>query len=356
MKTSLRVIIALLGISFVVSGCDDGDKCEPCGQKCCNKEQSCIYETCCYWQIEEDFRPFLFETIWGSSNDEMFAVGNEVTGSGGIRRAVVLYYDGNTWSQMKIIDNVTLTDIWGSSNSDVYAVGGGIDPTTDEMFSYITHYDGVSWTEMLKTKETNKYSYLVGIWGSSNSDIFAVGWNSEELAEPEPDEFRYFVFHYDGTTWTEMMEDVDGGVYDVWGTSASNVYAVGMLGPLATPEWVILHYEGNGWSIIKEHTYYLRAVWGSSENDIYVVGENVLHYDGTDWSEIDTGIPSVNESIYGASATDIFLAGGTTIHYDGTMWKELEQAEECCPLSIWKSQGGVVWAVGGYYAFRLVCQ
>jgi hypothetical protein len=50
----------------------------------------------------------------------------------------------------------------------------------------ILHYDGTSWSEM-----TSGTSSLSGVWGTSSSDIFAVGYDGT-------------IVHYDGTGWSEM--------------------------------------------------------------------------------------------------------------------------------------------------------
>src|SRR6478609_5675115 len=62
-----------------------------------------------------------------------------------------------------------------------------------------------------------------GIWGTSASDVWAVGWT--------------VVRHYDGTSWTSFPISANTIAFGVWGTSPSNVWLVGMDG---TP----LHYDG----------------------------------------------------------------------------------------------------------------
>jgi len=53
---------------------------------------------------------------------------------------------------------------------------------------------------------------------------------------------------------------------DVWGTSPSDVYAVGDGG-------TILHYDGNSWSTMTSGTtVVLNGVWGTSSGDVHVVG------------------------------------------------------------------------------------
>ncbi len=64
---------------------------------------------------------------------------------------------------------------------------------------------------------------LSAVWGSSASDLFAVGAS---------------VAHYDGIAWSEMANDaLSAGLADVWGNSSADVFAVGADG-------TILHYGG----------------------------------------------------------------------------------------------------------------
>ena len=65
---------------------------------------------------------------------------------------------------------------------------------------------------------------LLGIWGSSGSDVFAVGEGGT-------------ILHYDGTSWSSMNSGSANRLIDIWGSSGSDVFAVGVWG-------TILHYEG----------------------------------------------------------------------------------------------------------------
>jgi hypothetical protein len=88
------------------------------------------------------------------------------------------------------------------------------------------------------------------------------------------------ILHYDGSSWTEMDSGTGDLLVAVWGTSGSNVYAVGKLG-------TILHYDGTSWSqALSKSEWFLARIWGSSANDIYVGGllsDRFLHYDGSSW-------------------------------------------------------------------------
>ncbi|MFC2000483.1 nuclear transport factor 2 family protein [Chloroflexota bacterium] len=87
---------------------------------------------------------------------------------------------GGTWSEMSSGTTSDLCGIWGSSSTDVFAVG--YDGT-------ILHYDGISWSAMASAPTNN--SVLRNAWGSSSSDVFVVGFSGK-------------IFHYNGTSWSAM--------------------------------------------------------------------------------------------------------------------------------------------------------
>ena len=79
------------------------------------------------------------------------------------RSALVLHYNGSSWSSLTSgAASANLSSVWGSSGSDVFAVGDG---------GTILHYNGTSWSPMTSGTSENLYR----VWGSSGSDVFAVG-------------------------------------------------------------------------------------------------------------------------------------------------------------------------------------
>jgi hypothetical protein len=121
----------------------------------------------------------------------------------------------------------------------------------------IVHYDGTAWSSVNSVTPND----LHGIWGSSATDVYAVGLSGT-------------ILHYDGTSWTAEQSGTSNDLYGVWGSSATNVYAVGNSG-------TILHYDGTSWSLKSSGTNYnLRSVWGSSSTDVFAVGDyaTILHY------------------------------------------------------------------------------
>jgi len=99
---------------------------------------------------------------------------------------------------------------------------------------------------------------LTAIWGSSATDIFAVG-------------SRGAIVHFDGSEWVVMEPVTSAALSGVWGVASNNVYAVG-----GTPsEGVILHYDGVTWTEMTTTGVFLNDVWGTAADDIFAVGEVV---------------------------------------------------------------------------------
>jgi hypothetical protein len=227
------------------------------------------------------------EDVWGTSPSDVFAIG---------RDGIILHFDGTTWTSMNSSTTMPLRDIWGSSSSDVFALavpagGGG---------GAILHYDGTRWSTMDSGK------WLRGVWGSSASDVFAVGTRWDGTA------WYGTILHYDGTSWTAMetpttVDDTPvDGLCAVWGSSSSDVFAVGDIG-------TILHYDGASWNSMDSGIgHNLWDIWGSSASDIYAVAlakHSICHYDGTSWTSIETCTTKALFGVWGSSSSDIFAVG-----------------------------------------------
>ena len=81
----------------------------------------------------------------------------------------------------------------------------------------------------------------------------------------------------------------------VWGTAASNLFAVGHGG-------TIIHYNRADWSVmVSGTTEHLTGIWGASDTDVIAVGEKgtILHFDGTNWSAMTSGTTMQLNGVWG---------------------------------------------------------
>jgi cysteine-rich repeat protein len=170
---------------------------------------------------------------------------------------------------------------------------------------------------------------IYALWGTAPGDVYAVG-------ERAPYDL-HLVHHYDGLAWSNVDLNFPGAsdiaaLYDVWGTGADSVHAVGDYG------MVIRYQASSGWTRIDIGTAAtLRGVWGSADNDIYVVGfvgaggSTLMHYDGVEWKSRGAEIsePIDFEGIWGIGPADVYAVGvavddehpGRVLHFDGSAWE-----------------------------------
>jgi hypothetical protein len=174
---------------------------------------------------------------------------------------------------------------------------------------------------------------LYGVWGSSSSDVFAVGLNGT-------------ILHYNGSNWSTMTSGTTEGLNGIWGSSANNVFAVG-----GTAEGVILHYNGSAWTLMLSGSIApMEGIWGSSASDVYAVGDagTILHYNGSTWSAMTSGTSEDINAVWGTSHSNVFAVGaaGTILHYDGNTWSAMTSNTTAHLYGIWGSSPKDTWAVG----------
>jgi hypothetical protein len=207
--------------------------------------------------MESGAADYFLTDVWGSSAQDVFAVGLRTDFVEPV--GIILHYDGTVWTMMATKDDY-LTCVWGTSGNDVYASGE---------FVPVMHYDGSAWSEITDDRNI-QFNYL---WGTSANSLFA----SRNWGE---------IDHYDGICWTTMIGLPLQNVA-LWGSSDNDLFAVGKPSGYwdSQNNWVpsgpnVHHYDGNAWSPVETRTLDgLNAVWGSSATNVFAVGEGlILHY------------------------------------------------------------------------------
>jgi len=186
-------------------------------------------------------------SIWGTRPNEIYAVGGNGT---------ILFYDGAQWTLMDSGTRQWLYDVWGTDQQTVFAVGAGV----------ILKYENSTWTHMMIGDDRKTF---FSIYGNNDHDIYAAGDFGK-------------IYHYNGIGWTEIKSGVSG---QIWGIFSSGVH-IFAAGSIANEQSTVYHFDGIQWHhqelSIKAHLW---DIWGSSENDIYLVGDsgNIIQYDGQNW-------------------------------------------------------------------------
>jgi hypothetical protein len=170
------------------------------------------------------------------------------------------------------------------------------------------------------------------VWGSSAADVWLVGGS-------------YGPMHWNGSAWTNAPAHNSGTLVSVWGSSASSVWAAGD---------AISRWNGDAWVVEASATNgndFFEDIWGSSASDVWAVGffgGTILHWNGSSWSGGRTYLAHGLFGVWGASANDVWAAGevGTILHWNGSAWTSVPSGTTQILRGVWGSSASDVWVVG----------
>lgn len=226
-----------------------------------------------------------------------------------------------------------------------------------------------------------------GIWGSSASNVYTANYLG--------------IWRYNGSAWAHIPEARNRSFFDVYGSGAGNVFAVGADG-------LIMRYNGTAWSAerfdgdsvvaepldapaIPARRIILRALWGLPSMSFTVaVGDSgtVLYHDGTQWNDFPLDMdatltdvwgtdlnnfyattsdgrlirwngsflafvpgvqaPGALHTVWGTSASNLYVAGdgGILYRYNGSSWTRIRLPTRSTLYAVWGTSSSNMY-VGG---------
>lgn len=233
------------------------------------------------WLVSQPKPGVTLRGVWGNSRRDVLAVGDGGT---------ILGYGGKVWTALTSGTDSALRGIWGRAAKDaydVYTVGDG---------GMVLHFDGAVWSAV----NSNATETLEDVCGTG-SDVLAAGAYGS-------------IFNLSQASARTGNIALRG----IWGSSATDVFAVGETG-------TVLHSDGTVWTAMTSDTsQWLNAVWGSSATDVFAVGENgtIVHYDGLAWTAMESGVSENLHGVYGDAPDNVYAVGDNAVllHYDGAKW------------------------------------
>ncbi len=291
------------------------------------------------WTADTINNPFLlFYNIWGSSPSNVWTTGSLMSDG-------VYHYNGQNWS----LDNrVYISDpdaVWGYNNSLWIGNDHGC----------IWKFTDSSYTEELSNFNVNgKFVDFVGMKGTSNNEIYAVGYNYTNPV----------IMRYDGNSWQLDKTLSDTSIFNqiVYCYSNDKYYIVSALNnyttkiyeydrknlkliytyPVSNAGPTIASIDGYPYIVAGNKIYmYLNrimvfifevddpnfggVIWGRNRNDIIMMMQDgIAEYNGSDWKYL---IKSAEAYVSPHSAIfekDVFIPAkirstGISIIYHGTL-------------------------------------
>ena len=245
-----------------------------------------------------------------------------------------------------------LLSVWGTSERDVWAVGGPLGNSGFE--ALVMRYDGTAWRRL----PAGGMETFWWVHGTSATDVWLVGEKGR-------------IAHWDGLRLEERVSGTSATLFGVWAASPNDAWAVGGVPDQPSgPNDVVLHWDGNAWTpevLPETKKVALFKVWGSSKDDIYVVGEAglVWHRTKGPWTREADGVAKGRlTTVTGCSASEVLVVGGRDLlTSDGAAgWKRSDavlvndvNGVACAPSGApARDYGRAVIVGGGSLKLRLV--
>ena len=232
-------------------------------------------------------------------------------------------------------DDGWLLNVWGPSDNELYAVGGT--PAQGR----VVRFDGQDWSVQTLGVDAPLLNWAYG-FGADN--LFVVGNEGT-------------ILRYDGAGWTRSSTVTDQDLWGVWGSSETDVWAVGGNG-VPTGEAVILRYDGQQWQQVeipelrRDGVFAFYKVWGSGPNDVHIVGQNgaIFRWNGTELTEPLVGVSVDLISVWGTGPEQAVAVGGRSngivLTWNGRLWSSTSLAPRPGLNGVWMRDPDTAVVVG----------
>lgn len=263
--------------------------------------------------------------VWGTASDDVWVVGGRRELAGGPQ---VGHYDGAAWSAVDV--GQTGFDLWwvfGVPGSDTHYFGGSNG-------TILRHRAGAF--EAMPTP--GGAAIVFGIWGSSDTDLWAVGAENGVG----------FAWRGDGTTWTSITvpAEVTGRLFKVHGQAANDVW-------ISAAGGSTLHWDGSALTVVPTGSaaslFSVVTTPGRAITAGGIPGEGTI-FESTGGAWTAAPVASVGPwRGVAAGANDIYVVGelGTVAHHDGATWSASASNVQKNFHAAWIDPDGGLWGVGG---------
>ena len=221
---------------------------------------------------------------------------------------VLLLQDNQTVMSISVVTTDTLLYIPSLTHSKVYVFQALITPPNNSpIFSNVTNLttlsptgNSFSWTKHYLGSTNINYSYVNDIAIISENDIWAVG----QFVLPDTNLAGYSDYnavHWDGTGWEyiRIWYEVPGNFLAV--PEITGILAFTNNNLMLFSTFGVTWYDGTTQIRSEKLPLATANVWGSDSNNIYAGGYSgkIYHFNGTDWTLIETGTNLYVNNIYG---------------------------------------------------------
>lgn len=170
---------------------------------------------------------------------------------------VILHYDGDQWTWVNGALGERLRGIWVEPNGHVVAVGEG---------PVIVEFDGTQWTKTPVPSDAHTFTDVVG----TGALVMAVGYDGLNAIRRNGE-------------WHILPPPTNNDLVALWAYDESHIYAA------SSRANEICVWDGRRWDPMLTHgqrLFDMRGIWGTSPSNLFALGYNgtLAHFDGRKWT------------------------------------------------------------------------
>jgi hypothetical protein len=301
------------------------------------------------WQLEIGSLPGEVYALDRPSTGQIYAVGTN---------GLIVMYDGISWNQQSVGDEVRLRGVDVSPGGDGYACGdeGALfrksgDTWTDLGYSNVSPWNDIDGVTADEIYAANGDTLM--IWNGTKWGPLAI--SSEELVSLDvvssdniwvlargAGGWDNFVYEWTGNRLEFRYHSSLDRINSLWCDYAGDTVMV-----TGDNGYVFRWSEMAGWDQMtaddqRRHFY---DVWGTSGHDVFAVGQDglIAHFDGEDWTLMNSGVTDTLRAISGPVAVG---DNGAVTVFDGSQWRPESPGTTANLNAVYHIEGKETWAVG----------
>mgnify|MGYP003471667891 CR=1 FL=1 len=260
-----------------------------------------------------------FHDVYGASADDVWVVGD-----GG----AIWHFDGQAWATESNPNPQTLRTVFAATTGKAWAAGDG---------GVVLEWSGTDWAVattggpgFLALDGTPDGAVIVasgqggyfisnasGAWKGEQipgaTNLRSVWLESSERPWVFGDGGQIFRFDATAKTWSKIASNTTRAFLSADGLDNDSVFVAGESG-------IMMRWDGDARALISSGSSANRlALAGSGPKDVWVVGDEVLHDQGSGWQVVQPGTPRALYDVAAVAAGDAWAVGtgGTVLHWKG---------------------------------------
>lgn len=191
-----------------------------------------------------NINPFNGLVLWTTAKDDAWVVVSSAQApidGGSATLMTLMHWNGLTWSQ--VASPLIPDSLWSAGGTNVWATSG----------ETLMHWNGSSWSTSVLPGARDATRGAKAMWGTSDSDIWAVGGNGSNAE----------TWHFDGGSWEDVAISANSKLTATWGSCSANFYASNLSG--------LWRWNGASWSLVTVPVEGIIRISGSGPDDVWLM-------------------------------------------------------------------------------------